>query len=225
MGESNYELFCEYHKVEPDAGIADKVIRSIRQKISSEAYEYLYKAMMTRNPMKADYVYRFMILGFYYGRSVVNFLSNDAVSQIMKLSGRVGMEAHHYTGFIRFQEIEGGILLARFRPENNIVTIIAPHFADRFSNENFVIYDEARKVAVIHEKNKPWFLIHSDVFSVEKAGELSNEEANLQQVWNTFVTSVSIKERENRSLQQNLVPLRYREFMNEFMEQKLGVND
>ena len=44
----------------------------------------------------------------------------------------------------------------------------------------------------------------------------SKDEEKFQKLWKTFFDSVAIESRENKKLQQQMVPLIYREFMNEF---------
>ncbi len=42
------------------------------------------------------------------------------------------------------------VLYARIGPKNHLLTFLMPHFADRFPGENFIIYDESRKIIGIH---------------------------------------------------------------------------
>lgn len=53
-----------------------------------------------------------------------------------------------------FQEIGGRFLLAKIQPGNDILSLMALHFSNRFPNENWVIYDEKRQKALCHEKGK-----------------------------------------------------------------------
>ena len=46
---------------------------------------------------------------------------------------------------------------------------------------------------------------------------LSQNEAKFQKLWSSFFSAVSIEERTNKKLQQNLVPLIYRTYMSEFL--------
>ena len=43
----NLELFCEYRHVEPDSQKAQKVVHSIRQKISARAYQMIFRCAMS----------------------------------------------------------------------------------------------------------------------------------------------------------------------------------
>lgn len=214
------ELFSEYISVESDPVKSVKVTETIRKKMGSEGYRYIYHMAISNEKKKADAIYRFMILGFHIGPGVLNYLSHDAVSIIMKTYKRVTMESHHYKGFIRFTELSNHILVSRIRPDNNILTLVAPHFVDRLPNENFMIIDEGRELAVVHPAKKGWFLVSTKLVEQESLTKQSEKERMMQQIWGTFVDSISIKERENYKLQRNMCPLRYREFMPEFSKEE-----
>ncbi len=214
------ELFSRYIEVESDVEKATKVTNTVRNKIGMEAYRWIYYMAMSDLKEKADGIYRFMILGLHYGSKVMDYLSNDTVNSMAKTYKRVSMESHKYKGFIRFEELESGILLSKIRPNNNILPLVAGHFADRFSMENWIIMDEGRKIAVVHPAGKQWFIIATELMDQEMLNSYSEKELILRGAWNTFVEHISIKERENLHLQQNMCPLRYREFMPEFKKDR-----
>lgn len=216
--DSDIALFCSYISIQPDSEKAEKVTKAIKKKIGNVAYRYIYYMALSDRTDKADVIYRFMILGFHYGSEVMDYLSNDAVSAISKTYKRVSMEGHHYKGFLRFEELSNHILLGRVRPENNILPVLAEHFSDRFQSENFIILDEKRQIAVVHPEGKRWFMISTELMDASQLENVSEREAEMQGAWNAFFENISIKERENLHLQQNMCPLRYREFMPEFKE-------
>ncbi|MDO5520285.1 MAG: TIGR03915 family putative DNA repair protein [bacterium] len=215
-GEQELRLFSEYIEVKPELLKTNKVTNTIKTKIGNEAYRLIYYMAISNQKEKADHIYRFIILGLHYGPKVLDYLSNDTVSIMFKTYKRVGMEGHHYNGFVRFSETSSHILVSRIRPDNNILPIIATHFADRFKIENFMIIDEARKIAVVHPAHKQWFIISTELMDQEMLQESSEKEEQMQGAWKAFIQNISIKERENLKLQQNMCPLRYREFMPEF---------
>lgn len=47
-----------------------------------------------------------------------------------------------YEEFIRFRELENGILFSEITPKAQILTCVADHFEDRFPLENWIIYDK-----------------------------------------------------------------------------------
>lgn len=213
----NIELFSEYLSVETDYELSKKVSRSIINKISREAYEMVCRAALSCDEGKADLIYRFLILGFLAGAEVVSQLSNEVVNRIFKINKYVNNEAHHYLGFVRFSEQENGLLTSVIQPKNNILSIIAPHFADRLPMERFVIYDSDRNCAVLHVPGRPWII--SDFNGLPDSGlfGVSCEEDEYRELWNIFFRHIAIKERVNPKLQRNNLPLRFRRNMTEFL--------
>lgn len=223
--EREMQLFSEYIIVVPDPTLSMKVTNSIRNKIGHDAYRFVYHMVVSNVKEKADIIYRFMILGFHYGPKVMDYLSNEYVSAICKTYRKVNFEAHHYKGFVRFSELSSHIMCSRIRPDHNILTLIAPHFADRLPLENWMIIDEGRQIAAVHPANKAWFLVSTNSMDNSLLTAESEKEKRMKDVWNTFVDSISIKERENLKLQRNMCPLRYREFMPEFQKENTEGED
>lgn len=212
----NMELFSEYIEIETDYELSGKVASSVQRKISREAYESVVRAALSDVQGRSDVIYRFLILGFHVGKEVLSYLSNDVVNQIFVMNRNVGNETHHMTGFLRFKEVGDGLLLAVIKPKNHIVSLLAPHFADRLNNENFIIYDEGRKVAALHQKNSEPVLMNLNEEFIHTLDKLKTKQEEYEKLWKSFYESVSIKERENLALQRNNLPLRFRGNMTEF---------
>lgn len=211
----NYEFFTQIIKVEPDLEKAEKVKRSIIQKISKDAYILVYNASISKDKAKADVIYRFLILGFAMGKEIMGHLSNPYVNHMFKMDLNVKNELFHFEGFLRFMKLGNDILLARFRPENDILLSIAEHFADRLPGENFIIYDERRTKAAVHQKGKEWMVMENYPLALHADWDQLEEQDEFLNMWKCFVDSIAIKERKNEALQSNMMPNRYREFMPE----------
>lgn len=214
------ELFCEYIRVATEDEKAEKVARSILKKLGYETYKSVYQTALSGKPGRADEIYRFLLLGFSVGSRVLEQVSHPYVHPVLVKSRSVGREYQHYQGFLRFSELENGILFSEIRPFNDLLELLAEHFSDRFSGENWIIYEAGRKKAAFHRSGLP-FVIRRDLEKEELLSKLgaigfSEKEEYLQLLWKTFIASVSIEERKNEKLQKQLLPLRYREFMREY---------
>lgn len=215
----NMELFTEYIQVNEDEKKVEKVIRSIKKKLSEEVFAYVYKSAMSYEGDKADAIYRFLVVAFKAGPRVIGHLGNPSVCRVFELTRNVSNEIHLLLGFIRFNELDSKILLAKIQPKNNVLSMIAPHFADRLSGENWIIFDENRKIAVIHKRLEGWILVNGIADKIESLTELSEDELGYQKLWSVFFNTIAIKERTNEKLQKQLLPLRYRKNMVEFQEE------
>lgn len=213
---SNIELFAEYIPVETDYNLSVKVSKSIKDKISAEAYEMVCRTALSDYVGKADLIYRFLILGFAVGSSIVEHMSNEVVNSVFRVNKNVGNEMHHLLGFVRFSEQEGGLLTSVIHPKNNVLTLITPHFADRLPQEKFLIYDENRKLATFHVPGNSWILAQVPEIDQERLEEITIREDEYRDLWKAFFTHIAIKERVNPKLQRNNLPLRFRGDMTEF---------
>lgn len=213
---TNIELFSKYVKVETDLEKALKVSRSIKQKISDEVYEIVCRVALSDYKTKGDLIYRFLILGFRIGGDVVNHLSNDVVNSVMKISRNVGREVHNFLGFLRFSQLDNGVLVSVIQPKNNIISLLAPHFSDRLPNERFIIFDKTRNTCVLHVPGKPWVMAEIPDENSGIIGYLDNND-QYKDLWKIFFENIAIKERTNLKLQRNNLPLRFRKDMTEFL--------
>ena len=119
-------------------------------------------------------------------------------------------------GFVRFRELENGALFSDIEPEADVLPLIAPHFADRFPLEHWVIYDRIREKAAVHPAGKSWFILEEADEEKLSVSALSAGEPYFQELWKGFHRAVSIRERENSPLQQAFLPLKFRSVMTEF---------
>ncbi len=218
--EYNLKLFSEYIMVENNPENASKVANSIKKKISTHAYQMVARAALSNDKRKANAIYHFLVRGFAYGAKVEDYLSDPYVQIIFELNRYVGNDAHLYTGFVRFTELDNGILFAKIEPKNNVLEIITPHFADRLSKENFMILDVKRKIATIHRSNSAWFLTAISEEELTTLLSATEKKEKYEKLWKTFFESIAIKERENKVCQRNHVAIHYRKYMTEFMEDK-----
>ncbi|MDF2941651.1 MAG: hypothetical protein K0S01_509 [Herbinix sp.] len=213
---SNIELFAEYMAVDTDYTLSLKVAKSIRDKISEEAYEMVCRVALSDHLGKADLIYRFLIIGFAIGKRITEHLSNEVVNTMFRVNKNVNNEVHHLLGFVRFSEQENGLLTSIIHPKNNVLSLITPHFADRLPQERFLIYDGDRNLAALHVPGSPWILAEVPNIDQDRMKEISIREDEYRDLWKAFFNHIAIKERINPKLQRNNLPLRFRGDMTEF---------
>lgn len=220
-GGNDPELFSEYRKVVTDSGKAEKVARTLRHRLSEEAYEHIYNATLAKDADKAVHIYRTIVLGLTVkdGRNIMDCLGDVSVRRVFECSRRAGHEAHMYTGFLRFTELKNKVLYAQIEPENQVLPLIGEHFADRFPEENFLIYDKRHQNFIAHAAKGPWILVWGEAPDEKAVREVSDEECRYQELWKAFHRTIAIKERTNLGLQRQMLPLRYRKNMTEWQEE------
>lgn len=212
----NLELFCEYRHVDADTEKAKKVTASIINKISSKAFRMVFRCAMSILPNKLDIIYRFLLLGFAYPDKVTSMLQHPYVNAIFEANRKVLNETHLFREFTRFSALPNGILVAHIEPKSNLLSLLSPSFDDRLPSENWMIIDDTRKIAAVHEAdNETWFTSLSDnEFSRLKYSEKAEDP--FIDMWKTFFRTIAIKERENPVCQRTHLPVWYRKHMTEF---------
>ena len=214
----NLRLFSSYHTfVEADSKVRS-IESMIRKNLGEQTLYAFSMALLSNEPSRADHVFRVLQLSRNIPNKhlVMEHLGNDHVRQVFELKRQVGNEAHKLQGFIRFRELTNGVLFSEITPKNQVLTIFADFFQNRFPLENWMIYDHTNKLALAHPKGCHYFLMSPTDQEIEQLCDMSNSTDPYEGLWKIFFESVSIKERENKDLQRNLMPLRYRKHMIEF---------
>lgn len=219
-GEENYRLFAVYESCQMDEKKAAKVAGTIIRELGEEAYLSICRALAAQEGDKGEAVYKTVVSGLCMKNrhQVMGCLQNPYIHRVFELARFTANEAHFHVEFLRFKEIENGILYAVIGPKNNVLTFIVPHFADRLPLENFVIYDEIRNIYAMHPAGKEWYLVYGDEIISQAEHNFSEGEKKYSELFGCFFHTIAIKERRNYKLQRNMLPIRYREYMTEFQQ-------
>ncbi|MDO5383094.1 MAG: TIGR03915 family putative DNA repair protein [Eubacteriales bacterium] len=211
-------FFDEYIHVDYDKDKFEKVVRSIRNKISTEAFYYVYYASLSAEEDALDSIYRFLVEGFKKGALVIYQYTVPAVSRIMEIRRNVGNEACHFKEFARFNSLDNKLYVCHLEPKNNVISIVGQHFADRMPSEYWLIIDDNRSIAVVHSKDEENYLrvLTEDEMNSLKRTEFMEDEYT--KMWRTFFDAIAIKQRENYACQRNLFPIWMRKHTTEFMK-------
>ncbi|MCM1568454.1 MAG: TIGR03915 family putative DNA repair protein [Roseburia sp.] len=213
-------LFADDRESTPDLQKAVKVMRTLRQRFGEEDYDRICLALAANDTEKAQAVYWAIAMGLR-NRAVPGHLldgqADGQVRRVFELARKVNREKEHLIEFLRFEELKNGILYAKVGPRHQVLAFLMPHFAERFPRENFMIYDDVRGVFGVHPSGEQWYLLKGEEIlkQVNDIGP-TDREKEYQELFKHFCHKISIEERENRQLQRNLLPLRFREYMVEF---------
>lgn len=213
-----YELFSEYITVTPDSEKSKKVGRTIIARLGMEVYQDILQAVLAHDdkkknehPDKADCIYRTLLYGFSLadGHRILQALGNPYIARVFELSRSTGNEAHHLLGFLRFQELENGVLFSTIHPKNQVISVLAEHFTDRLPQEHFMIYDATHQIAAIHKAGSRYFLTDASNLNPDVITRLSPAEKEYQKLWCGFFDSIAIEARKNPKLQSQNIPKRF----------------
>lgn len=204
-------LIEESKTIEADSVKSGKVHEAFIKKFSTETLNNIQYTFLSCDPDKDTYLLHYIVYGFKMGKKLDFEHTHESVLPVHQLGKKVSFEAHRFLGLLRFQEV-GSVLYSAIEPDNDIITLVVGHFADRLKNERFIIHDKKRKQAVIYADGH-WYL--SD-FYVKEELQISEKEKYLNELWKGYFKQIAIKERENLRLQQQFVPKKYRRNIIEF---------
>ncbi|MBQ8280727.1 MAG: TIGR03915 family putative DNA repair protein [Roseburia sp.] len=212
IGENHtMSLFARQVEVMTDLDKVQKTLLSIQKKISYLAYKRVVSALCHYDPERGNAVLGFLIKGFPMGARVVEDMADPYVMRVMELSRKVDNESHLFCGFVRFFDL-GKFLYSEIEPKCHVLPQIMEHFADRYPNEHYVIYDKKRHVALIHLAYGDSFFVTGDQWNID----LSQHEDYFERLWSQYFKTIAIEERNNPRCQNNLIPKWYRKNMVEF---------
>ena len=207
MREQNYSqnLFSRPIYISSNDDKADKVFTAVKNKISSTALRNVYYAYLSEMDNADTASYCYLKVGFKMGRYVDGNHSDENVAKLHEICKKVSTEKHRMLGFIRFRLIERDVFYAPIEPDHNIITLTAPHFAKRMSDQNWIIHDIKRKTAIVYNRTE-WVMAELEPIQTLPIDE---EEYIYQKIWRTYFDKIAIKERKNPKLQKRFMPSRY----------------
>lgn len=213
-------LFAKYVPVTVDNNKALKVMNTLKRRFGEEDYMKICMALASPDEDKAQAIYKTVAAGLARNCApghLCDNLADDSVHKVFALYRAANNEFMHLRGFVRFQELENGVLYSGIVPKNNVLTFLMPHFADRFPRENFMLYDAGRNLFGIHPAGEEWYLVQDSNYYMNEGGlRMSEGELAYRELFRYFCHKIAIKERRNLELQRNMLPLRFREYMMEF---------
>ena len=182
---------------------ARRVEKSICEKLSYNFFNSIRTCFLSCDKNKDTVIIHTVYKALKQGEEILNSLDEHAF-YMNKLVKQVLNERHKYLGLLRFKEMKDNTMFSTIEPKNNVLPILISHFKNRMKREKFAIFDKGRKTVVYYDSKK------AEIFFVESLKmEWSDEEIEYSELWKTFHKSISIKERENKKLQQSNIPKYY----------------
>jgi len=191
----------------------DRVYKSIVEKLNEEVLRNIYYLYLSDIIESDCLALKYLKLCYKHG-VIINLAKNDDIIILVdKYTRKVSNEAHMFTGFVRFKEVAHLSFYASIEPVHNILPLILNHFTRRFSDQNFIIHDLKRDLAIIY--NKESAIITNLKKEDSQVFTSSSTDSEFEDLWKTFYTSVNIKERENHKLRNRSMPKRYWDHLTE----------
>ncbi len=101
------------------------------------------------------------------------------------------------------------IFIAQCEPVTCSLPLIAEHFVERLPNQLFIIFDQRRKLCVIHLQGGQWTIEPYDPLLDDSA----YFDTSFENLWQLYFKALAIPERINPLLQRSNMPKRYWKYL------------
>ncbi len=221
IGESgDRNLFARDIDIATDSQKARKTVYAIETKLGFAIYQTIFHALCHYDADRGTVVLGYLVRAFSKGARIQEYMADPYVMRVLELSRKAANECQKLMGFLRFRDM-GGFLYAQIEPKCDDLPLMQEHFADRYPNENFVIYDAVREYALLHPAFGQNFYAGKDVIAdnlqmLQTGQDRIAEKDMYEELWRAYFRTMAIDERKNPDCQDNLLPKWYRKNMLEF---------
>ncbi len=221
-------LFCEQvYEVVTDEAKAQRVWAGLEKQLSREGLRLIAVGWLSEMHELNNPLYHYICKAFRQEAKAPSIERNFADSDVLEVTNiarKVLHEQLRMKQFMRFQKAKDGTYLAVVSPDHNVLPLVIDHFADRFNDQPWLIYDAHRHYGYYYEgRGHPvhiTFENEADIpFSLAdgklRDDVLSSDDQLLQDLWRTYFKAICIRERINPRKQLNDMPRRYWKYMTE----------
>ncbi len=214
-------LFGRQHIVHTSPEKAERVLKKLRSSLSASVCKKIYEVHLSEQEGIANVLLRFVQYCLNKGKAACDDFSNEAVITLHQTLKKVHRERHRMEAFIRFQHSADGLYFASVEPDFDVLPLISSHFAKRYADQRWLIFDNKRKYGMLYDLKEVHMVEQSpsdkNCTMLNPAISLHQEEKKFQELWKQYFKSVNIKERKNTALHVRHMPKRYWKYLTEKM--------
>jgi probable DNA metabolism protein len=212
IGNIQLELNSDLVEIITDKSKSDRVFNKLKTLLTHGEINKVYTALKSDDEARFFIIFNYLKKTVDANRCISDKFSDLDVFNFDRLVSKVLLEAHRFKGFLRFSKTQNGIYYAKYFPDNNLNSLILPHFIARYKNMPFIIHDLNHDVvsAYFNGKSKTVY---------KKINPLTVDD-EFQSLFKTYYDTVFIKERKNEKTMYNFMPKRYHAYLPEKDELK-----
>ncbi|UII25032.1 TIGR03915 family putative DNA repair protein [Fulvivirga maritima] len=220
-GEKNLQpsLFADKRKVTTDADKSRRVLAGLKKKLSAHGVNSIYKCWLSEQKGIEMVLFRYISYALKSQRNIESDFSNNDVLEVSQVVKKINREIHRMHAFVRFQKTSDEVYAATIVPDFDVVTLLAPHFKERYRNQHWLIYDTKRQYGIYYDQQE---VIEVKLEDAQWEGRnkvrrsvLAEEEKEFELLWKSYFKATSIVERTNLKLHLKHVPRRYWRYLPE----------
>lgn len=197
--------------IKTDKILADKISVRLIKRLRKENMQFIIDGFYCSLKEKEVCLLEAIKIGIKTTDLFNNHLGHPAILALQKSIKALYNEAHLFTGFVRFEYVDN-FLYSTIAPKHFSLPYICPHFAQRYSKETILIYDETHRLLALIIQGKISFIEDTDPPAID----FQETEKTIQENWRIFLQAVTISERKNERVQLSHLPKRFRGHMVDF---------
>jgi probable DNA metabolism protein len=211
-GQDISAMFENKLQVTTDEARATRVLKGLKQKISSMGVQRLYAAHLAEIDGDENNLMGYIRYAFDAAQNIEDDYGNKYVMRVSEIVRMVRREKHRMEAFVRFQQLKDGMYYAAIEPDFNVLPLLIRHFRNRYTDQKWMIYDIRRKYGIYYDLHDTQF-VSLDFANIGKPDNVitafTEDEEVYQHLWKNYFTSVNIPSRKNTKLHVRHIPKRY----------------
>lgn len=213
----NGNLFGKVHTANSNPQHSERVLKGLEKKLSADTVKQLYRAFLSELPGMENVILQYVQYVFSNNGAVETDFGHPAVITIVQTAKKVWREKHRMEAFVRFQKTGDGLYYAIIEPDYHVLPLIASHFATRYADQPWLIYDAKRTQGIYYDLQTVENVSISFSEGVKSgksvAAVYDEKEEVYQQLWQQYFKSVNIAARKNTKLHIQHMPRRYWKYL------------
>ena len=232
-GGAQAGLFAETVHVPTDEVTARAVWANLLRWLPEKARERLYHVFLAEQLDSEQLIYRYIQKTLLQkGADISEQWADDVVRRVYELSRWLSREQHRMQAFVRFEQTTAGLYHATVDPEVNVLPLIAGHFARRYADQQWLIFDQRRRYGIRFDGRRvlvvrpaapgtarlqPGTSLPLPGWSLAFPGPivLTEHEPTFQHLWQTYYRAATIAARRSPERHRRHLPKRYWKYLTE----------
>lgn len=224
VGQGDYQpdLLGGQLEIYSDSGQAARVWKGLAKQIGTDGLNRFYAAFLGEDATGYQCLFDLSRYIFDRGGNVMEDFGNAHVLFVSQLARKVHREKHRMEAFVRFRKMADGLFVSVVEPDYNVLPLIRKHFADRYADQRWLIYDVRRKYGLYYDGDRTEEV---EIGFSEGAAELrgpslpenllAEDEELYQRLWKGYFNHTNIPARKNTQLHIRHIPKRYWRYLTE----------
>ena len=198
----NTALFEDVIKVITDQTKARRVLKGLKERLSTEGVQRIYVAHLSEMDNCEQALIGYIRHTFDSDQNIEEDYGNRFVLKLSEIVQMVRRERHRMEAFVRFQKLSDGTFYATVDSDFNVLPLLIKHFKDRYADQKWIIYDLRRKYGIYYDLNTVEYM-EIDFSRSNQGGKASihcEDEGIYQHLWKNYFNSINIPARKNMKL-------------------------